>query len=202
MKNKNLIIGIMLIAAIFLMSISSDAAEVTKYRDDNGTWVIYIQQEPDYFPGAIEVEPPPTFADKAKELIETYAPENPYQTIQISDAEFEELRWVLALEAQGEGYTGEVACLEAIFNRCLSEKDWGGTVHGVLSKKGQFATYKYIGSRKAWCVPGEMEDDVISEVLRTGLTVLPSYRYVYFDSRGGVNGKERIKIGGHTFGRE
>lgn len=128
---------------------------------------------------------------------------NPYQIIPISDEDFVELRWVLALEAQGEGYTGEVACCEAIFNRCLSQKNnWGGNLHGVLSKKKQFSSYKYIGSSKAWAVPGEMEDDVISEVLRRGLTVLPSYDYVYFDSRGGVNGSKHIKIGRHTFGKE
>ena len=67
--------------------------------------------------------------------------DNPYQTIQISESEFEELRWVLALEAQGEGLEGEIACCEAIFNRVLSPNNWGIGVHGVLSKKGQFSTY-------------------------------------------------------------
>lgn len=127
---------------------------------------------------------------------------NPYQTIQISESEFNELRWVLALEAQGEGFKGEVAVCEAIFNRVLSQKNWGGSVHGVLSKKGQFSTYRLIGSKKAWAAPGELEDDVISEVLRSGPSVLPSMKYVFFDSRGGVNGRNKIKIGHHTFGAE
>ena len=128
--------------------------------------------------------------------------ENPYQTIPISDAEFEELRWTLALEAQGEGLTGEIAVCEAIFNRVLSQKNWGGSVHGVLSKKGQFSTYRLIGSRKAWAKPGELEDDAISECLRRGPSVLPSMKYVYFDSKGGVNGRNKVKIGNHTFGAE
>ena len=128
---------------------------------------------------------------------------NPYASIEISDEEFKELRWVVALEAQGEGFYGECAVVEAIFNRVLSDvHDWGGNVHGVLSKKGQFSTYKRIGSSKAWAKPGELEDDAISEVIRKGPSILPSMRYVYFDSKGGVNGKDRIKIGGHTFGRE
>lgn len=128
--------------------------------------------------------------------------DNPYQTIQISESEFEELRWVLALEAQGEGLEGEIACCEAIFNRVLSPNNWGIGVHGVLSKKGQFSTYKYIGSKKAWAKPGEMEDDAISECLRSGCRILPSMKYVYFDSKGGVNGRNKVKIGHHTFGAE
>lgn len=128
--------------------------------------------------------------------------DNPYQTIQISESEFEELRWVLALEAQGEGLEGEIACCEAIFNRVLSPNNWGIGVHGVLSKKGQFSTYRYIGSKKAWAKPGEMEDDAISECLRSGCRILPSMKYVYFDSKGGVNGRNKVKIGHHTFGAE
>ena len=127
--------------------------------------------------------------------------DNPYQTIQISESEFEELRWVLALEAQGEGLEGEIACCEVIFNRVLSGR-WGIGVHGVLSKKGQFSTYKYIGSKKAWAKPGEMEDDAISECLRSGCRILQSMKYVYFDSKGGVNGRNKVKIGHHTFGAE
>ena len=136
------------------------------------------------------------------EYLEEQETKNPYQTIDISDAEFEELRWVVALEAQGEGFVGEKAVIEAIFNRRLSQRDWGQSVHGVLSKKGQFSTYRMIGSKKAWCTPGEMEDDAISEVIRTGPSVLPSMKYVFFDSKGGVNGRNKIKIGHHTFGEE
>ena len=126
--------------------------------------------------------------------------DNPYQTIPISDAEYEELRWVLALEAQGEGLTGEIACCEVIFNRVLSGR-WGTGVHGVLSKRGQFSTYKLIGSRKAWAHPGELEDDAISECLRQGLKILPDEKYVYFDT-GRKNGRRNVKIGNHWFGAE
>lgn len=138
----------------------------------------------------------------AYEYLEEIVSENPYETLNISEAEFEELRWVVALEAQGEGFHGECAVIEAIFNRALSTKNWGDTIHAVLAKKGQFSTYKYIGSKKAWAKPGEMEDDAISEVLRSGPSILPSMKYVYFDSKGGVNGRHHVKIGKHTFGAE
>lgn len=146
---------------------------------------------------------------KADETIVADAPffesqkaENPYQTLVISDREFEELRWVVALEAQGEGFIGECAVVEVIFNRALSEKDWGDSIHEVLSKKGQFATYKRIGKKSAWARPGEMEDDAISEVLRRGPSILPSMHYVFFDSKGGVNGRNHYRLGNHTFGEE
>ena len=126
---------------------------------------------------------------------------NPYQTIQISESEFNELRWVLALAAQGEGLEGELLCCEVIFNRVLSPKNWGAGVHGVLSKKGQFTEYRYIGKKSAWAVPGEMEDDVISECLRRGPSMLPDMKYVYFDT-GKRNGSRNIKRGNHWFGAE
>jgi hypothetical protein len=127
--------------------------------------------------------------------------DNAYMTIPISDEEARELRWVLALEAQGEGLRGEMAVCEAIFNRVLSPR-WPDTVHGVLAQRGQFSTYKRIGSSRAWAVPGEAEDDAISEVLRTGPSILPDMKYVYFDSVGGVNGRRKVKLGKHTFGAE
>ena len=137
---------------------------------------------------------------------ETVVPEgtevvdNPYQTIEISEEEFTELRWVLALEAQSQGLEGEIACCEVVFNRVLSG-NWGIGVHGVLSKKGQFSTYRMIGSGKAWAKPGELEDDAISECLRRGPSILPDMKYVYFDT-GRKNGIRNIKIGRHWFGAE
>ena len=128
--------------------------------------------------------------------------ENPYQTIQMTDSEYNELLWVLALEAQTEGQKGEEACLEVIFNRVLSQKNnWGGSIHGVLSKRGQFSTYKLIGTSKVWAVPGEMERKAIDEVMNNGQHILPDMSYVYFDT-GKKNGKRNIRIGRHWFGAE
>ena len=197
------VIWIGLLACLFVLLVQVVTAHAaTPYIDGRtGEWVYEAQE------GAIEIVEAPPINDLSEVLDAVGAAmvDNPYLTIYISDEEFEELRWVLALEAQCEGLRGEIACCEAIFNRVLSKKnDWGQAngVHGVLSMKGQFSTYKRIGSRKAWAVPGELEDDAISECLRQGCTVLPRMSYVYFDSKGGVNGKNIIKIGNHYFGEE
>lgn len=124
---------------------------------------------------------------------------NVYQTIVITDSEFELLREVLALEAQSEGLFGEMACCEVIFNRVLNE-GWGSSVGEVLRKPGQFTTLKYVGTKKAWAHAGELEDDAISEVLRQGPTILPNTSYVYFDTKA-RNGKGHVAIGSHYFGR-
>lgn len=201
---------------IFLLGLRSQAAEV-KVADapyavlaegimDDASRIFPLNKEDLIFGPGIEVASDEDIKMRdvpvSYEYLESQAAKNVYQTIVISDSEFEELRWVVALEAQGEGFVGECAVVEAILNRCLSPKDWGGSVHGVLSKKGQFSTYKRIGKKSAWAVPGEMEDDAISEVLRNGPSILPSTHYVYFDSKGGVNGRNHIKLGGHTFGEE
>lgn len=173
--NKLLLLVLAIIIAVMcVLAASADARAETK----DGIPVILIESGP--------------------ESAET---ENPYQAIKISEDEMNELRWVLALEAQGEGLNGEVACCEVIFNRVLSANDWGSGVHGVLTMKGQFATYRYIGSRKAWAVPGELEDAAIAQCLTDGPTILPDMGYVYFDT-GRRNGKRNIKRGNHWFGAE
>lgn len=129
---------------------------------------------------------------------------NPYQKIAVTttEEEWRELEWVAALEAGNQGLEGEIRVIEAIFNRILSTKNWGNTVHEVLSKKGQFSTYKYIGSAKAWKKPGQLESDAIAECIALGPHYLPSTKYVYFDSKGGVNGYDTVRYKGHWFSRE
>ena len=129
---------------------------------------------------------------------------NPYQQIALTttEAEWRELEWVTALEAGNQGLEGEIRVVEAIFNRVLSPKNWGNTVHEVLSKKGQFSTYRYIGSSKAWKTPGQLESDAIAECIARGPYYLPSTKYVYFDSKGGVNGFDTVRYRGHWFSRE
>ena len=147
---------------------------------------------------AIEIQEAPPINEVSVALDKV--DENPYLTIQISDEEYEELRWVLALEAQTEKLDGEIAVCEVIFNRVLSGH-WGDGVHGVLSKKGQFSTYKMIGSKKAWATPGQLEDDAISECLRQGPKLMPDMKYVYFDT-GRKNGSRNFRLGHHWFGSE
>lgn len=152
---------------------------------------------------AIQIAEAPETAQEIEETKPIEIVEEPkpiYGDIHLSENDAYALRWVLCLEE--EGFEEECRVCEAIFNRVLSEKNWGDSVGEVLAKKGQFSTYKLIGSKRAWDSPGEVEDDVISEVLRETSTRLPSLRYVYFDSKGGVNGKDHVKYGGTTYGRE
>ena len=185
---------IILIAALMTVGLVK-AYSATPYIDGStGEWVIEIDSKDN----AIDINEAPPINDISNAL--DALNNNPYLGITISDEEANELRWVLALEAQGEGFEGEIAVCEVIFNRVLSGR-WGEGIHGVLSKKGQFSTYKYIGSRRAWCTPGQVEDDAISECIRRGPEKLPDMKYVYFDT-GAKNGSRNIKIGHHWFGAE
>lgn len=188
-------IALLVVSCVAMMdTITAHAA--TPYIDGaTGEWVI---AEIDSKDGAVDIIEAPPIGDVSVVLDEVDS--NPYMAITISDEEAEELRWILALEAQGEGFEGEIAVCEVIFNRVLSGH-WGEGIHGVLSKKGQFSTYKMIGSRRAWCTPGQVEDDAISECLRRGPQTLPDMAYVYFDT-GAKNGRRNIKIGRHWFGAE
>jgi spore germination cell wall hydrolase CwlJ-like protein len=123
----------------------------------------------------------------------------------MTDEEVDELCRVLFLECRGESFEGKVACVETIFNRVLSE-NWPDSVHEVLSEHGQFSTWKHIAD--AYNVS---EDDIsvqqgeicraIMYVYDNGRTVLPSSKYVYFDTRG-INGRDHIRIDNQFFGAE
>lgn len=121
--------------------------------------------------------------------------QNEYSGIQISDSEMEELKRIVAAEAQTQSLEGREAVVEVIFNRVLSD-EWPNTVHGVLSQKGQFATWRM--RNQSWVVP-DAAVAAIEYVLENGRTVLPE-GYVYFDTKG-TNGRNHIKLGGHYFGR-
>lgn len=125
---------------------------------------------------------------------------NPYQSITMTDEERELLKWVLALEDQQDGIEGEMRCCEVIFNRVLAG-GYGDGVGGVLQKKGQFATLKAVGKSYAWAAPGELEDQAIDAVIEAGPSLLPSTRYVYFDTSG-RNGRDHVRYGGHLYGME
>lgn len=172
------------------------AMAATPYIDGRtGEWVTTEASSQD---NAIDINEAPPISNVSNAL--DALDNNPYLGITISDDEAQELRWILALEAQGEGFEGEIAVCEVIFNRVLSGR-WGEGIHGVLAKKGQFSTYKMIGSSRAWCKPGQVEDDAISECMRRGPQTLPDMKYVYFDT-GRKNGSRNIKIGHHWFGAE
>lgn len=121
-----------------------------------------------------------------------------YADITMTEQEARELEKIVAMEAQTQGLEGEVAVCEVIFNRVLSD-EWPDTVHGVLSQKGQFSTWRYIN--RPYNQPGELESDAISAALREVTTVLPDTGYVFFctSRRGWMS--DCIRIGAHWFGR-
>ena len=143
----------------------------------------------------------------AETAIEEDEEENDYARIirLASDEEIDELCRVMYLECRGESFEGKCAVAETILNRVLSES-FPDSIHGVLSERGQFSTWKRIST--AYDVS---EDDIsvqqgeicraIMYVYDNGRTVLPSSKYVYFDTRG-INGREHLKVGNQYFGRE
>ena len=114
----------------------------------------------------------------------------------MTDEEYVELCQIVAAEAQTQCLEGQKAVVEVIFNRVLSP-EWPNTVHGVLSQKGQFATWKLRNAK--WVEPYRAVE-AIAAVVANGRTVLPDTSYVYFDTKG-INGRKKIKIQDHWFGR-
>lgn len=119
-----------------------------------------------------------------------------YSSIAISATEMQELKAIVAAEAQTQSMEGREAVVEVIFNRVLSP-EYPNTVHGVLSQSGQFATWKLRNAE--WVVP-DAATAAIEHVIENGRTVLPDTGYVYFDTKG-TNGRKHIKIGAHYFGK-
>lgn len=77
----------------------------------------------------------------AAEIPEAIVPETP-QGIALTDEEFETIARLVAAEARGESFEGQLAVAQVIRDRMEhpNTKQYGGpTVNGVIFKKGQFA---------------------------------------------------------------
>lgn len=137
--------------------------------------------------------------ESESESVVTIAP-NPYQMIidNLTPEDEAVLKKIVWAEANNQSITGQRAVYEVIFNRMLSSNDWGqaGGVIGVLSKKGQFATWK---SRNK--VKSNADQDEALRLVYSEPPVLPSTKYVFFDRRG-KNGINKIRIEQHWFGAE
>lgn len=137
--------------------------------------------------------------ESESESVVTIAP-NPYQMIidNLTPEDEAVLKRIVWAEANNQSITGQRAVYEVIFNRMLSNNDWGqgGGVIGVLSKRGQFATWK---SRNK--VKSNADQDEALKLVYSEPPVLPSTKYVFFDRRG-RNGRDKIKIEDHYFGAE
>ncbi len=195
---KALLIGTIAFSAVISICFSAKAEEIAIIYSEGLTpptaeseSEVIVATEPT-FTGCEE-----TTADTTKpQQITSNSNKHESSGIHIGDSEMEGLRRVVAAESQTQSLAGRKAVVEVIFNRVLSSK-WPNTVHGVLSQKGQFATYKM---RYAKWVEPSYADKAIEAVLANGRTVLPSTRYVFFDTKG-INGKDHIKIGAHYFGK-
>lgn len=134
-----------------------------------------------------------------KESVVTIAP-NPYQMLidNMTEEDKAVLKRIVWAEANNQSIEGQRAVIEVCLNRMLSSNDWGQKdgIIGVLSKKGQFATWK---SRNK--VKSNADQDLALELVYTEEPVLPSVKYVYFD-RKGRNGINKIRIESHWFGAE
>lgn len=160
----------------------------------NGEYVIAeIHTQDD----AIDITEAPPINRLSEALEATDSVQTVYGDISLTADDFDLLRRIMALEGHTEGHDGLKAIAEVVFNRMRSDR-FPDTLEGVIYQRGQFATVRYL--KKPYVLPGEAEDDAISEVLRETETVLPSTDYVFF-SRGKSNGKAFVKINHHWFSR-
>ena len=183
------------ILSFMVMVARADVAPTIIYQDDILDEMNRNVTEVGIAPGVNIYVPGASCNETAEESTES-TKQHEYSNISISDTEMEELKRIVAAEAQNQSMEGRKAVVEVIFNRVLSSK-WPDTVHDVLSQKGQFATWRLRNA--SWVVP-DAAVAPIEYVLENGRTVLPDTSYVYFDTKG-VNGKAHIKLGAHFFGR-
>lgn len=114
--------------------------------------------------------------------------------VNLSPEEINLIARIGELECGGESDLGQQAVFEVILNRVASP-EWPNTVHGVLSQKGQFTTWKNVNSRRA--APSDRIMNNLNIVLNGGSNIFPSYT-VYF-SRGPQNKRIQAHIGDHYF---
>lgn len=119
-----------------------------------------------------------------------------YGSISMTEEEERLLTAIVWGEANNQDMTGQMAVVEVIFNRVLSDR-WPNTVYGVLSQAGQFATWKSRNAIRAT----EMQSDAIAAVMAETYTVLPDTEYVFFATRKHKWMHDCIKLGGHWFGK-
>ena len=119
-----------------------------------------------------------------------------YASISMTEEEERLLTAIVWGEANNQDLKGQMAVVEVIFNRVLSDR-WPNTVYGVLSQAGQFATWPARNKIRAT----EMQSDAIAAVMTETYTVLPDTEYVYFATRIHKWMHDCIRLGGHWFGK-
>ena len=196
LKVASVIIAIVIVAVVARLDAHADVAPKVIYQ---GADIIGKTAEVGIAPG-VSIYVPGASCDETStqntaEAAASAAHE--YSSITISDSEMEELKRIVAAEAQTQSMEGREAVVEVIFNRVLSP-EYPNTVHGVLSQSGQFATWKLRNAD--WVVP-DAATAAIEHVIENGRTVLPDTGYLYFSRGKSKYGTDWIKIQDHWFGR-
>lgn len=89
---------------------------------------------------------------------------------QMSEQEYDELTRIVNLESHTEDMIGQMAVVEVVFNRTQT-KGFKNTIHGVLSQKGQFTTWKMRNKAKVT----QMQIDAIEAVIAEEESILAPY---------------------------
>lgn len=197
MRNEKLYIRLLVIVEVVWIALLTCALiamiQVITARADEPKMIINGQY-------VIDITEAPPINDVSSALDAqdaTIAASTVYGDISLTAEDFDLLRRIMALEGHTEGHEGLKGIAEVVFNRMRSDR-FPNTLSEVIYQRGQFTTVKYLSN--PYVLPGEAEDDAISEVLRETETTLPSTDYVFF-SRGKSNGRAFIKINHHWFSR-
>lgn len=121
--------------------------------------------------------------------------------IDLTKEEIDLLADILWVEARGEPYEGQVAVVEVIFNRIISEdSDFPeDDLYGIVSSTRNGLQFESWPLRDT-ATPGEELYQVIYDCLYGATVILPSTDYVFFSV--GRSGNNIIRIGDHHFGTQ
>lgn len=145
-------------------------------------------------------------ADKPLSAVEVSAEPTPaatpepsrYTDIDLTEEDVETLARLVWLEARGEPFEGQVAVVEVVFNRILSDRFPGQDgVQTVVFAKGQFSPSPYIWSDST--TPTEQQYEAVWTAY-AALEPTTDLDVVYFSTEP-QNEREFRKIGNHYFCR-
>lgn len=108
--------------------------------------------------------------------------------------ELELLVLLVHAEAGNQDFMGKQLVAEVVLNRVRSEK-FPDTIEEVINQPGQFSTSKSL-EKWAWGHLTQSDFDAVLAAVENPV----NDRILFFDSLGGVNGKNHFKHGGHWFG--
>ena len=127
-------------------------------------------------------------------IYSTYLRDTELPSLDFSDEEIDLLAKILWLEARGEkDDTGLAAVVIVVLNR-ITSVEFDDTLREVLSKKGEFSSWKLLDTAQ----PTEREYEIIDETLNGLWDGILTEDHVYFSTKA-RNNNGTIKIGNHFF---